>query len=153
MEKEYIAHPRVIWLWWLQTLLIVLFVCLAATIFFPLFSERWIWVILGSLVIFSILSLVYFRFRWENYYFYIENAQLVIHGGVLFTWEDRTTIGHIQFITRKISIFERLLKLSTLQLSLLGGRIKLYGLDYPTVASLEQELEKRISKFYGGDTP
>lgn len=148
MGKIYGAHPRVIWLWWLQSLLLVLIACLAMTVFFSLFSKSWFWGILGSLFLFSVVTLWYFRFRWKKYSFYIENNQLVISGGVLFTWEERMNIDRIQFMSRKISIFERILQLSRLQVALLGGKMLLYGLDKETADQFEEELKMSLSKEY-----
>lgn len=132
LTTEYGAHPRVIWLWWLRATLIALVACLTATIFLPLFSAAWVWIIVGSLVIFSFLVFWYFRLRWKKYVFFIENHQLIIRGGVLFTWERQTALSSIQFISTNVSIFERLFKLSTLNFSLSGGKLVLYGLDKET---------------------
>lgn len=146
MEEKRKADPKLLWVWWIRAGLVTFLFCVITTLIFPVNSKQWIMGVVFFLLVFTILVLWYFPQWWKKYTFFIQDKEVIVQGGVLFTWEKRTMVKQVQFTIWKRSIVERFFGISSIQMALLGGQIKVVGLndDHQKwfLDQFEEDLEK-----------
>lgn len=74
--------------------------------------------------------------------YHLQKRSLMVVSGVILKTEQQVPLLNIQYITLKRNILERMLKISTIEVMLGAGNIKLKGLGVHQAEKLKEKLEE-----------
>lgn len=135
-------HQRLLTIWRLNLGLITLVPAFLTSVVLRVYSNVWIIATAAWLLAFLLTYLVFLPFLYKSMSFSLSGDKLAVYAGVINKRVVAVPLKAIQFVSVHRSLFERAFGLSSVTVTMAGGRVTLSGLTVPDAQALDNLLRQ-----------
>ena len=138
--KYHKPRKQALFVWWMVTFFIALFLCTVISFVFTVFSMVWFIGVFVVLALFCFFFSVYFPLKLKKAAFTFDKENLIIYSGVFFTNVSYIRLENVQFVTKSTDILGKLFNISSVYVWTAGGREAVFGLSGQEADRVMQKL-------------